>query len=399
MKKTLTIILVVLLVLLLLAGAVYLTYSETAAYYESLLPESVTAEKILEIQSYLDYYFIDAEDMDEDAMADAAAEAMIEATGDEWSYYLSADQYGDYMEAMTNSYVGIGVTITEDAEAGGMVIQDVTPGSPAYEAGILTGDVLTHVEGESTLELGMEGTQGLVRGKEGTSVHLKFLRGGEAYEVDVERRTIETVVADCVLLEGDIGLVTIYNFDERCASETIACIEQMLEEGAEGLIFDVRFNGGGYKDEMVEVLDYLLPEGELFVSIDYAGREEVDTSDAAHLDIPMAVLVNQDSYSAAEFFAAAIQEYGAGQVVGTRTTGKGKFQTAFDLSDGSILNISIGKYYTPGGVSLSDAGGIVPDVELDLEEQDYYDLYYGVLAYEDDEQLVAAIDVLRQKMS
>ena len=165
-----------------------------------------------------------------------------------------------------------------------------------------------------------------------------------------------------------------------------------------GIIFDVRLNGGGYKDELVKVLDRLLPEGILFQSEDYSGKKEIDRSDAEQLSLPMAVLVNQDSYSAAEFFAAALQEYGAAVIVGSRTTGKGNFQNAFRLSDGSLLNISIGKYYTPNGVSLTETG-ITPDIELDLSEEEYAMLYTKTLEKSDDPQLQAAIRALGENIS
>ena len=148
----------------------------------------------------------------------------------------------------------------------------------------------------------------------------------------------------------------------------------------------------------MKVLDYLLPEGDLFRSVDYAGREEVDTSDASCVELPMSVLVNEDSYSAAEFFAAALQEYEWATIVGSQTYGKGNFQTAFYLSDGSMVNLSIGKYYTPGGKSLSETG-VTPDVVVDLDDEQYALLYYNALEQADDPQFQAAIDTLTQKIS
>ena len=200
------------------------------------------------------------------------------------------------------------------------------------------------------------------------------------------------------MLDGGIGYVHIANFDRRCAEETLRCIDELLAQDAKGIIFDVRLNGGGYKDELVKVLDRLLPEGILFQSEDYSGKKEIDRSDAEQLSLPMAVLVNQDSYSAAEFFAAALQEYGAAVIVGSRTTGKGNFQNAFRLSDGSLLNISIGKYYTPNGVSLTETG-ITPDIELDLSEEEYAKLYTQTLEKSDDPQLQAAIRALGENIS
>lgn len=357
---------------------------------------SVTAQKTAEISAYLERYFID--EYDENTLADAAAEAMVKATGDKWSYYLTAEEYQSYEESMNNAYVGIGVTITLDEEQGGMAVASVTPGGPAEEAGVQPGDIITAVGGEATIELGMQGTRSLVRGEEGTTVRLTIRRGEREFDLDVERRSILTDVATCAMLDGGIGYIHIANFDRRCAEETLRCIDELLAQDAKGIIFDVRLNGGGYKDELVKVLDRLLPEGILFQSEDYSGKKEIDRSDAEQLSLPMAVLVNQDSYSAAEFFAAALQEYGAAVIVGSRTTGKGNFQNAFRLSDGSLLNISIGKYYTPNGVSLTETG-ITPDIELDLSEEEYAKLYTKTLEKSDDPQLQAAIRALGENIS
>ena len=353
-------------------------------------------DKAAEVSAYLDRFFID--DYDEDALADAAAAAMVEATGDRWSYYLTAEEKSSYDEQMQNAYVGIGVTITLQEQDGGMRVEQVTAGGPAEEAGMQVGDIITEVEGESTLTLGMAGTRAKVRGEEGTSVALTILRGGERLTLTVERRSIETAVATYEMLDDQIGYVKIANFDTRCFDETSAAIDALLDDGAQALIFDVRNNGGGYKDELVKILDRLLPEGILFQSEDYSGTKQTDRSDAACIELPMAVLVNQDSYSAAEFFAAALQEYGWATVVGTKTYGKGNFQTAFTLSDGSMLNLSIGKYFTPNGRSLTDIG-VTPDELVELSDEDAAKLLYGQLAHADDAQLQAAIRAIRQKIS
>ena len=196
------------------------------------------------------------------------------------------------------------------------------------------------------------------------------------------------------MLEDQIGLVTIENFDERCAEESIAAIETLLENGAEKLIFDVRHNPGGFADELVKLLDYLLPEGDLFRTVRYDGKEHVDTSDADCLEVPMAVLVNSTSYSAAEFFAAALREYEAAVVVGEQTVGKGYFQITYQLSDGSAVALSSGKYFTPKGISLAETG-VTPDVVVIPEEKEAEGIYYGTLQPQEDPQIQAAIRALK----
>ena len=382
--------------ILVLAFAVAILGSAIVTMQLTRREQTPVEAKTAEIGAYLDRFFID--DYDEEKLADAAASAMVEATGDRWSYYLTAEEKSSYDEQMRNAYVGNGVTITAQEELGGMRIEAVTADGPAEEAGLLTGDIITEVEGEKTLDLGMTGTRTKVRGEEGTFVTLTILRGEESFPVSVERRSIQTPAATYEMLDGPIGYIKIANCDTRCAEETNAAMDELIAQDEKALIFDVRNNGGGYKNELVKVLDKILPEGILFQSEDYQGSKQIDRSDADCIDLPMAVLVNQDSYSAAEFFAAAIQEYDWGTVVGTKTVGKGNFQTAFTLSDGSMLNLSIGKYYTPQGRSLTDTG-VIPDIEITLSDEDDAKLYYGQLEKADDAQLQAAIREITQKLS
>ena len=156
----------------------------------------------------------------------------------------------------------------------------------------------------------------------------------------------------------------------------------------------MRHNPGGYASELVKVLDYLLPEGELFRTVRYDGKEDVDMSDADCLDVPMAVLVNAGSYSAAEFFAAALRDYEAAVVVGEQTVGKGYFQTTYQLNDGSAVALSIGEYFTPKGKNLA-AVGVTPDVVVTVDEETASAIYYGTLNPEEDPQIQAAVKTLK----
>ena len=330
---------------------------------------------------------------DQVAMEDAAAEAMVDSLGDRWSYYIPADEYEAYQEQVANAFVGVGITIQLTEESQGLLVVDVTRGGPAEEAGILVGDTLVAVEQTRIAGMSTTEVRNLVRGEEGTWVSLTLSRDGREETFSVERRRIEVPVATFSMLDNHVGLVRIENFDQRCAQETIAAIEALLAQGAEGLIFDVRGNPGGYADEMVKILDYLLPEGELFRTVDYAGRERVDTSDADCLELPMAVLVNQDSYSAAEFFAAALREYDWAVVVGQKTCGKGYFQNTLPLSDGSAVGLSVGKYFTPNGQSLADVG-VTPDRVVEVDEDTRWKIYYGTLPTEEDVQLETARELL-----
>ena len=307
---------------------------------------------------------------------------------------MTAKDYRAYVEQMQNAYVGIGITITRAEDGSGLEVILVNKGGPAEEAGMQVGDVITGIEGQSAMGLTTTDARDLVRGKEGTQVTLTIQRGEQTLELPVTRKTVETPVAEAQMLDSGIGLVTIYNFDDRCAQETINAIEDLLEQDAKGLIFDVRNNTGGYKKELVKILDYLLPEGPLFRSENYSGKVFVDESDAEYLDIPMAVLVNANSYSAAEFFAAALDEYDAAIVVGQQTIGKGYFQSTFELKDGSAVNLSIGKYTTPKGVSLADVG-ITPEILVEVDKETAYLIYADMLEPADDPQIQAAVEALK----
>lgn len=332
---------------------------------------------------------------DGEAMEDAAAAAMVKATGDRWSYYIPASQYEAHKEQSENAYVGIGITIQQAEDGSGFLIVMVNQNGPAQEAGVQVNDLLIAVEDQDVREMTADQVRELIRGEAGTKVSLTVMRQGEHQTLAVERRRIESAVATGQMLADGIGLVKISNFDERCASESIAAVQKLQQEGAKKIIFDVRNNPGGYAEELVKLLDYLLPEGDLFRSVSYDGTEKVDTSDADCLDMPMAVLINGSSYSAAEFFAAALQEYQAATIVGEPTVGKGVYQTTISLGDGSAVALSTGKYFTPKGNSLTDVG-VIPDVRVDVDEETAEKIYYGALGYADDLQIQAAIQVLNR---
>ena len=346
--------------------------------------------KLDELKALIDEKFIG--EAEKTAMEDGAAAGLVDGLGDRWSYYIPASEYLSYTEQMANAYVGIGITITL-REDGYLDVTQVSAGGPAAQAGVQYGDVIKLVEGASVAEIGLDEAKNRIRGEEGTQVEITLEREGQELTLQVTRATIQTEVATAKMMEHNVGLVTIVNFDARCKDETVSAIESLLSQGAKYLIFDVRFNPGGYKHELVNLLDYLLPEGVLFRSLEYTGVEYIDESDKSCLEIPMAVLVNGDSYSAAEFFAAALDEYDAAIVVGQPTSGKGYFQNTFQLSDGSAVGLSVGKYFTPNGVSLEGVG-ITPEVLVEIDQETMAAIYGGALPAEEDPQIQAAVDAL-----
>ena len=371
----------------------YLTTAMAACAVTLLVTIGKTpgSTKLDQVEYLIMNRFIEEADMEK--AEDAAATAMIDSLGDRWSYYLSAADYATHKEQVENAYVGIGITISPEENGQGFLILAVQKDSGAEAAGLLAGDIITGAESQDVRGMTTAQLRDIIRGKEGTSVSLEITRDSEVLRVQVTRMQILTEVVSYEMLENSIGLIAISNFDARCADETIAAIEALREQGAQALIFDVRNNPGGYATELVKVLDYLLPEGDLFRTLDYAGQETVDKSDASFLDMPIAVVCNEDSYSAAEFFPAAIQEYGAGTIVGMPTCGKGYFQYTYELSDGSAVGLSAGKYFTPSGKSLIGTG-IQPDVVVEVDDETRAKIAYGTLDAKDDPQIQAAVDIL-----
>lgn len=352
---------------------------------------ALSTDKLDQLESLLLNRFVDG--ADRDALEDAAAEAMVGALGDRWSYYLTADELDSYYDRVKNSYVGIGVTTTLESGVG-LRITKIENDSPAEKALLQVDDLIIAVDGRDLADLSMTQMTDLIRGKENTVVEMTVLRDDRQLSVSVTRARVKTAVATATMLDGNVGLVTIENFNENCYSETWAAIDSLLDGGAQALIFDVRYNGGGYVSELLKVLDDLLPEGELFHSHYYNGKEQTYTSNAKCLEMPMAVLINSESYSAAEFFAAALREYDWAILVGEQTQGKGHFQQLYELKDGSAVGLSIGRYTTPNGVDLEGVG-LTPDVTVAVTEDISQKIYAGTLDPMADPQILAAIEALQ----
>ena len=333
------------------------------------------------------------EQVDWEKTEDAAARALVDALPDGWSYYISADEYESYAQNKDNEYVGVGMTVI--MQDGAVTVQKLEPAGSAKEAGILPGDVIVAVDGKSVEGMDLYSVTQLVRGEAGKPVALRMGRDTQVLDFTLERKYMQVQVVNASMLEGNIGYITIANFNKDSAQQAIDGVKELTGKGATALVFDVRNNGGGYKDEMVKLLDYLLPEGDLFKSVDYKGKEVIDRSDENCLQLPMAVLINGESYSAAEFFAAALESYDWAVTVGEPTVGKGHYQVTYRLDDGSAVALSIGKYYTPEGISLADAGGLKPQVEVKVDEETAALIYSGLVKPEEDAQLQAAVEALK----
>lgn len=332
---------------------------------------------------------------DAQTITDDAISAAVGSLDDRWSYYMDMETYEAYQDTAANLYQGIGVTIGKDEATGGFLVSAVTRDGPADRAGITKGDILLAVDGADVTQGATEDIRALIQAAYGREAIITVLHpDGTKEDIAVSCETVYNNPVDYELLAGNVAYVAIANFRTGAGEEAITAIEELLAQGAQSLVLDVRANPGGQVSELVELLDYLLPEGELFIRADKRGREVVETSDENCLEIPMAVLVDQNSYSAAEFFAAALQEYDWAVVVGQRTTGKARSQVTLPLLDGGAIHVSRYVYFTPNRVDLYEAGGVVPDVEVLLTEDEQLEFDTGWLEPAEDPQILAAIDAL-----
>ena len=317
-----------------------------------------------------------------DTLTEGAISGMVEAVGDRWSYYMNAETYAQYRNYSANLQSGIGISVKQSDDLRGLLVVEVVEGSPAEKAGIRADMLLLEVDGAS------------VAGKTGTEARQMILNAGDPvpllletpegknFSVHVPLGTIAAQVVYSYMPEPGIGYIGIANFEAGAAKDAMAALQSLREEGAEKIVFDVRDNPGGQLTELLSLLDDLLPEGELFVGRDKNGNEDVRYSDAACVQMPMAVLVDENSYSAAEFFAAVLSEYDWAKIVGSQTTGKSRSQVNIPLMDGDVIHLSTAGYLTPDRVDLTENGGLTPDVPVEQGE-------------ETDLQLQAALDLLR----
>ena len=324
------------------------------------------ARRYVEIEKIIDDNYIG--DADYNELYNAAAAAMVKSIGDKWSYFMNAEEYEAYKLSSSNEYSGIGVSVKVNS-GGEFEVFSVEESSPAANAGIAVGDNITALDGEDVSDKTLEDVSLLIRSKVNKDFPMTLESGGDTKTVTVACEIIYKNPVSSRLLDGNIGYIKISNFEAGSSENTKKAIEQLLQTGATSFIFDVRNNPGGLLTELVDLLDYILPEGDLFISVDKSGKETVQTSDKVSLKNKMIVLVNGNSYSAAEFFAAALQEYNWATVVGEQTTGKARSQITLELSDGSAVHISTHKYLTPNRVDLAEAGGVTPDIAVAQDDE------------------------------
>ncbi|HJA35963.1 MAG TPA: S41 family peptidase [Firmicutes bacterium] len=397
-KRKITIGSTLMLLMLAVVSTFNITFFVASEYYNARLGnfEELESEyeKFSEVSSIVDKYFVGEYDKEE--MMDAALKGYINGMGDQWSSYLTEEEYQAVLEQREGTYAGVGITISASADGQTYTVTAVAEDGPAEKAGIQVLDQLVAVDGESIAGMSYDDLNNKVHGEPGSQVVLTILRDGRQTEYAIEREEVQTSGVKAQMLDGNIGLIRIESFSTNVDQEFSQKLQQLLDEGAQGLVFDVRFNPGGFVEVLVNMLDELLPKGTIISIADKDGNSTNYTSDEEQVELPMAVLTNEYSISAAEFFAACLQEYDVATVVGEHTLGKGYAQSLIPLSDGGALNISTSRYYTPKGVSLAGVG-IQPDEEVEMAPEKLANFY--TLQPEEDDQLQAALETLRQQIA
>lgn len=346
---------VILVCVLLTAGTYFLTskimidnVGGTADYAEAM--------RYIEIKDIVDEKFIDT--VDRAAMGDSAAAAMVSGLGDKWSYYMSSDEYKTYQLYSSDEYSDIGLSIMKD-DSGGYQVISVNPGSPAAWAGLVPGMIITDVDGEDVTAYDADYVRQLIRSKLNTVFVLGINHGQSSITVDCTGFYVSPV--SYRMEKTEAGYIKIDNFEAGSGQDAINAIEYLLSQKAVALCIDVRGNPGGLKNEIANLLDYLLPKGTLFSEVDKDGNQNVVESDGMCVQIPIVVLLNTETYSEAELFAAVLQEYNWALLMGEPTSGRTRTQSTVELADGSAIRLSTKTYLTPKGMDISANGGVVPD--------------------------------------
>ena len=330
----------------------------------------------------------------DETLIEGAIKGYVSALGDPYTTYYTKEEMDELMEETTGNYVGIGIYMTLDLENNAIYVVKPMEGSPAEEAGIKAGDLITKVDGIEYSGEELDQASNAIKGKEGTKVKLEILSNGQTREIEVERRKI--IVSHIVEKKFDnIGYLLIEDFDGGCADEFEEKYKELEKQGIDRLIIDLRNNGGGVVNEAVDIADMLLEKDKtILITKDKKGNEEVKKCDnEASITMPVVVLTNGYSASASEILVGALKDNERATIVGTKTYGKGVIQEVDRLNDGSGLKITIEEYYTPNRDKINKVG-IKPDEEIELSSEI---IEKGTYTDEEDNQLQKAIEIIKRK--
>ncbi len=352
-------------------------------------------DKANKIQQLIEQYYYYEEDLNK--AADGMYQGLIDSIGDKYADYYDVEELKSVTESNQGTYCGIGVVVQLDEESGEIVAVNPYDYAPGYAAGIRAGDHIIAVDDVEVTGMSLDKAVLLIRGEEGTTVKITVTRDGKKMDFTVTRQIIETHTIDTKVLDNNIGYMQISAFEGVTLDQFKDGLKELQDKNVDGIIFDVRSNGGGYYYTVVEMLDMILPEGKIVYTEDKNGKQEIEYSDAACLDMPICVLVNGYTASASEIFAGAIQDYELGAIIGEQTYGKGIVQNTYSLGDGTAIKFTIAGYFTPNGRNIHGEG-IAPDIEVSLpEDEEAYD-EQGYLKEGYDTQLDAAMKYMNERL-
>ena len=360
MRKT-QVLLLVLLVGLVSALA---TYFIVSSKYEPHGEDGLPLTEFMRVEEEIKENYL--RDYDIKDVQYAGLKAMVASLGDPYSVYYTPEEFAAFQQNSSGEYYGVGMGIGIDEVTGLAVVSYFLEDSPAEEAGIQVGDLLVSIDGEDITKNTIQEIRVKCIGDDGTPITIGIKRGEEVLEFNMVRRSIELDMVEYKMLEGGIGYMRIKQFSGNSEALFNKGMDEFEEQGAKGIVFDLRNNPGGYLNTVVSMLDRLLPEGTIVYTEDKYGNRDTKTSDANKVQIPIVMLVNENTASASEIFAGAIQDYDWGKAVGTRTYGKGVVQIVIPIeSTGGGLKITSSEYFTPKGRNI-DGNGIYPDKYVEL---------------------------------
>lgn len=343
---------------------------------------SVIAQTLKSFRTAIDEYYIG--EIDEQKVLDETVKGYINGLDDEYSEYMTAEEWEEFQADALGNYVGIGIYMSVDENSNVVVVAPIKD-TPAEIAGLESGDVIVKVNDENVLGVSSDVVSSKIKGEEGTKVKITVLRDSEYLDFEVERKAIKVYHVETKMLENKIGYISLLTFDEGCAEELKNGYEKLKSEGAEKIILDLRNNTGGLVDEALAIADMILPKGDkILITLDSKGNKEESMSESDPImDCELVVLVNEYSASASEILVGALKDHQKAQIVGKTTYGKGVIQSVFMLNDGSALKLTVNEYFTPNETKINKVG-ITPDYDVELN-----------LETEDDEQLNKAIELLK----
>ena len=358
--------------------------------YNGVLSDSSHVQKIEYLEKLIDQEYLG--EVDNDEMAEGVYAGLVYGLGDVYSRYYTADEYAQETASTDGAYAGIGVSIQKNKN-GGVQIAECYEGGPGAEAGLQTGDVITAINDTDVTDMELSDVVSLIRENKDKTIVLTVFRENEekSREISVDVTDVELPSVFGEMLDKKTGYIQITQFTGVTPQQYKDMFTELKDKGMERLVIDLRDNPGGLLTSVCDILREILPEGLIVYTEDKYGNREEETCDGKNkLDMPLAVLLNENSASASEIFAGAVQDHGVGTIVGTTTYGKGVVQELRQLSDGSAVKLTVSNYYTPNGNSINKVG-IKPDVEVKLAS---VLLNKDEITQEEDNQLQKALNVI-----